>query len=643
MGNESLTQLLSQLDVRSTKDEFAKVEQKCMNLLNNRSKGVDMGSVLKAYLVVLIKQDKYDQGYKILLKKKDIDEKFGDQIALEKLYIFYKLNKTCKFEELYQKLIPESIDSITVRPEDDITFLRGILHVRAQFCYKNGLHEETYKIYHYLASHNSKGNDNDLELRCNERVPLAADPSLQFDLDVTSLAEESYDLLYNNSMVLSARGHYKQALELLGEARQLAAKDGYESDLHAIDLQLAFVYQMMGKSKESNELLDAIISRLDKNSPIALLANMNKSAFIDHSKYKANLNLVLRELNVEAMNGINRKQFTQEQWSIINRNILFLHLFNNDSIQSKNSLLSRTLHNYRKVVDNVGLETYKSQANKLYHYAFQMIESGTGGSVIGFLLLTLQILVTEKRWDNAIRLGEHFLNKLWKTHSELKYSANDKESMQTVCCILFELYKVTGRNDSKGKLLQHLTADLSRAESDPQFRKELPFWKHVAFKNLELGGLTKAEVLFEQISKISKDKLIQKILSDEDLNVGEGIRITQGVDVEALVSAGTKPLESTKASDNVVNSFKVKKVQADRRKERKKRERLARFLKHHDVHGPVDPERWLPKRDRATYRPKKKQLAKQTQGGAVSKRAEQSLDISKKTMKGSKKTKGRNK
>lgn len=644
MANQSLAQLVSQLNVQSTKDEFTKVEQTCLRLLNNGSKDVDMGVVLKTYLVASIRQDKYDQGFRILSDKKEIDERYGDQVALEKLYIFYKLNETRKFEDLYHKLVPETINAITDKTENDTASVRGLLHVRAQFCYKNGLHEETYKIYHYLASHNAKATDNNSELLCNERVPLTANASLRFDIDVSTLAEESYDLIYNNSMILSARGQYEQAIELLERAREMAIRDGYESDVHAIELQLAYVYQMIGKTKQSKELLDKLIAKLDKSSPVALLANMNKTAFTDFSKYKTNLNLALRELNVEALNGINKQQFTHEQWSAINRNLLFLHLFNNDSIQSKNSLLSRTLHNYRKIVNDVSFESYRSQAKKAYHQALKMVESSTNGSVIGFLLLTVQLLAVEKQWDNAIRLGEHFLNNLWAAHPTLEsQSVNDRENVQIVCYILFELYKITGRNNSKSRLLKHLIDDFSSIDLTSEKGKEASFWKHVAFEHLEQTDLSKAKDLFQKVSEYSNDRLISKILSDEELNATEGIEITQDVDVEALISAGTKPLESSKASDSVANLFKVKKVRADRVKDRKKKERLARFIKHHDVHGPVDPERWLPKRDRTTYRPKKKQLAKQTQGGAVSKKAEQALDISKKTTKASKKNKNRKK
>ncbi|QLQ81193.1 hypothetical protein HG537_0E05480 [Torulaspora globosa] len=644
MANESLTQLLSQLNVQSTKDEFVKVEKTCMEILNNGSESVDLGAVLKAYLVALIKQDKYDQGFRILCEKKEIAERYSDEIGLERLYIYYKLNETRKFEELYKELVPEPIDAIVDKTEVETLSIRGFLHVRAQFCYKNGLYDETHKIYHYLASHNSRKTDNDLELQCNERVPLTANASLPVEVDVSTITEESYDLLYNNSMILSARGEYEQAIKVLEKAREMVIKDGYENDINAIDLQLSFVHQMIGNAKQSKELLDKLISKLDKNSPIGLLANMNKKAFVNFSKYKTNLNLVLRELNPESLNGINKQQFTQEQWSAIKRNLLFLHLFNNDSIQSKSSLLSRTLHNYRKVVNNVNLESYKSQAKKLYHQALKMIEGGPNGSVIGFLLLTVQLQVMEKQWDNAIRLGERFLNKLWEIRPTPEtQSSSDRENIQAICYILLELYKITGRNNSKSILLNHLIKDFSSHNLSAQASSEISFWKHIAFENLEQTDLRNAKSLFEKISKCCNHPLINKILSDEALDAEEGVQITQGVDIEAMISAGVKPLEQTKASDNVSNLFMVKKARSDRVRDRKKKERLARFIRHHGIKGPLDPERWLPKKDRSSYRPRKRQLAKQTQGGAVSKKAEQALDISKRSSKASKKTKNRKK
>lgn len=644
MADENLTQLLSKLRVQSTSDELVKVQETCLQLLNDTANSKDHGAILKAYLVASIKQDKYAQGLRVLLDKKEIDDQYGEQFALEKLYIFYKLNETKRFDGLYRKIVPEPVDSLKKKSEEETTPFRGILHVRAQFCYNNAQYEEAFKIYHYLATHNEKRTDNDIELACNERVPLTVEPYLQENATLSSVSDESYDLLFNDSMISSAKGQYNKAVDILKRAREMAASDGYESDLNAIELQLSYVYQLMGKTKDSQELLNKLIEKLDKGSPLALLANMNKKAFCDYSKYKTNLNLVLREVNAEAMNGYNLKHYTQSQWTTINRNLLFLHLFNNDSIQSKSTPLSRTLHKYKETVGEVNLESYKSQAKKLYHRAMKMIaeEPSTGQwrrdsnkSLLGFLLLTLQLQVIEKQWDEALSLCYSALNGRNFPEVDRAYACN------ILYCIIIDIRRRSGR-DEKFFISRY---EKNNPPSEGSFVKDIAFWKHVGMYYMGKEPLS-ARKLFEEISKETDDDFIKKYKSEDtnDVDVQAAAKYTQGIDVAELLSDGVTPFKLKKAT-NVISVSKVtkkQKVKNDLKKQKQKEQRLKRFLEHCDTSKGPDPERWLPKKDRSTYRPKKKQVAKQTQGGNMSKKAEQALDISK-NVKVSKKSKGKRK
>ena len=451
MVKDNLTNLLSQLNVESTHNEHSKAEQTCLNLLDGGCS--NPGQIFKHCLIAVIKQDKYERALALLQRYKHIDEKYGSQFMLEKLYIYYKLNQVAKFEKLFSSKFKDGIDGILKVKMTSKN--RGLLHARAQFCYRNGKYEESYKIYHYLASSNDQEEfDNDLELACNERVPLTALPNLEVSSPLFSkLHDESYDLLFNESMILSAKECYQEAIELLTRALTMAKGDGYESDINAIELQLAYVYQMMGEKDDSKKLLNNLLTKLEPGSAFQLIVKNNINSFIDFSKYSTNFNLLQRNLNFEKLNSLNLQNLTFEQWSTIQRNYMFLQLFNNNKVQSKSTILSRTLSNYSNLVDNVSLETYKTQSKKLYHHCISMINSGTTGSVIGFLLLTLQLLIVEKQWDNSIRLCESFLNK----------DKSSSKSNHIVKYILFELYKVTGRHNSKRMLLFRTltTLDLS--------------------------------------------------------------------------------------------------------------------------------------------------------------------------------------
>ncbi|CCF60382.1 hypothetical protein KAFR_0K00270 [Kazachstania africana CBS 2517] len=617
MARDSLTDLLGQLSVHSSHNEHFQVEKTCIELLNSGCANPNV--VLKHCLVAIIKQDKYQQALKVLAKHKVIHEKYASQFRLERLYIYYKLNKVEEFEKLYSSIVTDDIDSLLSKSESQLSSLRGILHVRAQFCVKNGFDEEALKIYNYLASHNNNGQDDNVELLCNVRVPLTSSPELLSE-NPTELhvIADSHDLLFNQSMILSAQGNFEESIFLLEKALQMATSEDYKDDMNSIQLQLSYVYQLAGEKSKCKELLEPLLERLPAGTPLKLIATNNIKSFIDFSKYKTNFNLLARELNVEKLNSFNLQKFTYEQWSLFQRNCLFIHLFNNVDIQSKSTILSRTLSTYSKIVDNVVIEPYKTQARKLYHNAVNTIKSGTQGSVIGLTLLAVQLLVVEKEWDNAIRLCELFYNKSQDEEKQMT------ESKKTIIYVLFELYNVSNRNNSKSILLKKIMSSFIPTTS------EFEFWKHIGFQYLTVNDPRNAKNIFKIISEGKDDTLIKGVLNEEDFSIEKGVGLVNSIDVDALIEAGSKPLETKSSKPNTFPINRIAKKKHDLTKKKRKAQKLKKFLATHDVNGTIDPERWLPLRDRSTYRPKKKQLAKQTQGVTMSKKAEQALDMSKK-------------
>lgn len=108
-------------------------------------------------------------------------------------------------------------------------------------------------------------------------------------------------------------------------------------------------------------------------------------------------------------------------------------------------------------------------------------------------------------------------------------------------------------------------------------------------------------------------------------------KLTQGVDAKALLGAGVailpiiQPVTSKKRKLEDDGADKERQQQGPAAKKRRKR----KLPKSYDPDKKPDPERWLPLRDRSTYRPKgkkgKKRAAEATQGGVV--REEETLEL----------------
>lgn len=99
-------------------------------------------------------------------------------------------------------------------------------------------------------------------------------------------------------------------------------------------------------------------------------------------------------------------------------------------------------------------------------------------------------------------------------------------------------------------------------------------------------------------------------------------RLTQGLDISALEAAGVPPMPSTLPRASTQKGAKKRKAEAAE-KPKKKRVRLSKRPKDFVEGKKMDDERWLPLRERSSYRPKgkkgKRRQAEQTQGGPAEK------------------------
>lgn len=95
-------------------------------------------------------------------------------------------------------------------------------------------------------------------------------------------------------------------------------------------------------------------------------------------------------------------------------------------------------------------------------------------------------------------------------------------------------------------------------------------------------------------------------------------RLTAGIDASALEAAGV-PQVAPAASATLDASIRRKRALDEKPKPAKKRIRKSKLPKDYDPSKAPDPERWLPVRDRSSYRPKgrkgKQKAAALTQGG----------------------------
>ncbi|CEP62463.1 signal recognition particle subunit SRP72 LALA0_S05e06216g [Lachancea lanzarotensis] len=592
---KDLTSLFADLNVLYNSNKHSEVAKTCQRLIEG---GVeDRKPVLKQWLIALVKSDQYKKSWDLLTQ---FGSELNDGFYLERLYVLYKLGYAKEFEKLYEE--------VKKAVHQDNSQSRGVLHVRAQFCFKNGKYDEATEIYRVLGQNNENQPDNETEIACNERAALSFSSLAKESEPHTAFHDDSYDFLLNESLIALAQGRTQLSLEHLEKAAALAAQDGLDDDKFAIGLQRAYVLQLSGNVKASRALLQSLLENSQTGSTNYLLAFSNLKSLQDISKYTTNIPLLLRELNAPKLSGIVGTLGLEQQKRVLS-NLLFLNLFGKSSIQAKRSTLSKTLAHYQKVVDDPILEPYQSQAKKLFHHAESVMSCSLEGSVVGLVLLAVQLQVVEKQYDRAIILCEKFVN-----NSSDCFST----SYRTICYVLFELYQKAARSRPSHILAQRIY-DNMRDEyviEDPQF------WRFIAFKMQAKQSYEHAEEVFAKLQTLCPSLSLTELNGDRREQIGEDLdSLIETVDVEALKIQGISPFDSRtrrRGESALTKTIKRRRVHKNRK-----------LPKNCDLASLPNPERWLPLKDRSDYKPNKKVAAKLTQGGSATRKGTQNLDMSK--------------
>ena len=253
---------------------------------------------------------------------------------------------------------------------------------------------------------------------------------------------------------------------------------------------------------------------------------------------------------------------------------------------------------------------------------------------VGLVLTIIHLYILTNNHGSAITVLETFFKRLDEstaaTDQDVRYAPG-------LVATMVSLYSIQGRKS-------HIRTELAKAAS---------YWRHksksstsllraaglslVASSNPEDLGVA-GEIFDHLLQKDSEDKFciagyvaayattgisqVQKTV--EQLTPVN--RLTDGIDVELLDSAGVPHATSSLA----LNANKKRPADGSS-KSAHKRVRKSRLPKDYDPNKTPDPERWLPLRDRSTYRPKSKkgkQKAAVLAQGGVNEKSADGLNIS---------------
>lgn len=254
---------------------------------------------------------------------------------------------------------------------------------------------------------------------------------------------------------------------------------------------------------------------------------------------------------------------------------------------------------------------------------------------IGLVLTVVQLYVNIGNITAAIGTLESLLRRLDESISEDDQDARFNPGLLSVLIALYrregrraqiraELAKAAShwsqRSNPPATLLRAAGASLLHSSEPSDLSQAAELFSNLHQQNpsdpFALSGYIASHATLDP-SKVEAD--IEKLPSVQEL--------VSDIDVTALEQAGVPQSSVTVAAAAAAFAGARKRPASDKQGAAKKRIRKSRLPKDYDPSKTADPERWLPLRDRSTYRPKgrkgKQRAAERTQGGIVSEKAEE--------------------
>ena len=250
---------------------------------------------------------------------------------------------------------------------------------------------------------------------------------------------------------------------------------------------------------------------------------------------------------------------------------------------------------------------------------------------VGLLLTAVQLYVSLGKTTPAITILENALRTLDESISE---EDKDVRFNPGLLSVLISLYKREGRKthirnelakaasywrsraDAPPSLLRAAAASLlgssNRSDKDTAFELFQSLHKKNESDQFAIAGLVSSQATVD-LTKV--ESLLSELPPAQDL--------TAEVDVSTLERSGVLSSSSTAAAAAATIAHARKRTAEGKEKEDRpsKRPRKSRLPKDYDPNKTPDPERWLPLRDRSTYKPKgrkgKQKAAERMQGGVV--------------------------
>ncbi|KAL3955195.1 hypothetical protein ACCO45_010758 [Purpureocillium lilacinum] len=569
-------------------------------------------------VVALLKLDRFDDAVRAISEG---GVKIESRCALEKAYALYKLGQ---------------LDEAAAHLKSFGLGKRSFSHVASQVAYRAERFGEAELIYRRLLTDgDASQEENDLQINLRATLAQAETP-------------------LSCAIMLRARTFAKGSLETAATLLQRAAKlcdasedlteDDKKAELKPILAQQAYVHAKLGNTQRALDLyrsldvddIRSLTNFSDADPDFVIVAQNNKSAL---EARPSNPYLLQRQAATWMSGATNAKLFSYQS-GVLARNQSVVDIL----AQKSDGVRERT----RKILDQAHQPTTRQDVNSTAAINAAAETQGVPDKEVlrelaslskrhpnnvGLVLITVQLHLKRKNHGAALSALESFFVRLNQSDDdqdrEVRFSPG-------LVALAVSLMRAQGRDASakselvkaatywrdrpvgaSSSLLREAGVELSKSSNADDLSLAAAAFQRLYMENKDHPVVTAGLVASLAASDVAKVERYAAELPPVET-------LVDGIDTEALVRAGVAGLPSTAAP------VKKRPATEEAGDEKAAKRRRRRRLPKNYVEGKApDPERWLPLRDRSSYRPKgkkgKKKAGESTQGGIV--KEEETLDL----------------
>lgn len=534
----------------------------------------------------------------------------GD-VTFEKAYCLYRLND---IKEAWKLINSTASQSFKVK------------ELKAQVLYRLENYQECFEVYKDLIKNSE---DEYEEERETNLAAVVACLTAQLEQEVKGapeLREHTYELCYNKACILLGLSKYADSLKKLLQAEELCKKtleenddpeEEIEDELAIVRTQLGYTKQKLGHSDQAMKLYNLVLKQRPSDNAIAAVAannivTVNKDQNVFDSKKK---------MKMAVSEGLESKLTSQQRRAIaLNHCLLLYHT-------GQAEQCGKAIAAFEKNFTSAGDEAILLKAaavhckEKQLEKAVQLLKdyavrNPSRSQAISFTLA--QLLLSQGHINDCCDILKSLGNTTYRLGViaalvTLYKSLEDKEAVAAIFADAIAWYKKNKPRSSELNLVTRESAKFHLANGRVQEAANM-------LEELRKADPHDPKILAQLISAYSA--FDPKKAKQVSMDLPPAEEITRQVDVDTL--------ETTSWTMGVRYVKKVTKAEASPASraqdivKKKKKKKKGKLPKNFDPNVDPDPERWLPRHERSTYKKRKDRrgaasgIGKGTQGAVGS-------------------------